>query len=62
VQDIVWYHKRSKTIIEADVVFNLVDKDQKAFSLLPTFMIKQMSPHTALHRYIANAFSKKDVP
>ena len=54
----MWYHRPSKTVIEADALFNLVSADQKTFTPIPEFMLRQMSPNTAFHRLAVSAFSK----
>jgi hypothetical protein len=63
-QDIVWYHTPSKTLIEADALFNLPCEDQKtgliAKYLFPNFLLRQMSPNTGFHRMTVKAFGKSN--
>jgi hypothetical protein len=60
-QDIVWLHVPSKTLIEADALFNLPCDAQKSglfASIFPDFLLRQMSPNTGFHRMVTKAFSK----
>lgn len=60
-QDIVWIHTPSKTLIEADALFNLPCSNQKSGILawlFPNFLLSQMSPDTGFHRSTVKAFSK----
>lgn len=57
-QDIVWYHTPSKTVIEADALFNLVSPDQRSFTPIPDYFLRNMSPNTMFHRAAVSAFSK----
>ncbi|CAD6571244.1 MAG: hypothetical protein CYPHOPRED_004363 [Cyphobasidiales sp. Tagirdzhanova-0007] len=60
--DVIWYHSPTKTLIEADAMYNLAGKepDQKAFSVVPRFMLRQMTPWTLFHRLLIKGFGIKN--
>ena len=54
----MWYHKPTKTLIEADVLFNLPCPDQAGGSMFPKSLLSYMSPSAGFHRLAVSAFSK----
>lgn len=60
-EDIVWLHTPSKTLIEADALFNLPCEAQKSgvFAyVFPNFLLSHMAPNTVFHRTVVKGFSK----
>ena len=62
-QDIVFYHRPSKTLIEADVMFNLTDPEQAGgFTIVPSFASNKLNPFGAFHKKVVDGFAKFDKP
>merc|ERR1712093_90358 len=60
-EDAVWLHRPTKTVLQADVMFNLPSEEQGAKgSWVPHFLLRKASPMGGFHKTIVNAFSKSD--
>ncbi|KAL7010212.1 hypothetical protein EMMF5_000232 [Cystobasidiomycetes sp. EMM_F5] len=60
-EDIIFHHRPSRTLIQADVLFNLPDPDQTPkWSFIPSFMLRRLTPYTGFHKFVLKAFSKPD--
>lgn len=54
----MWYHKPTRTLVQADVLFNLPCPDQAGGSFFPKFLLSHMSPPSKFHSLAVSGFSK----